>query len=315
MSKQLSERKDTYKILNWSSYNESLKQRGSITVWFGEDAVKSWEYQGKREQGGKIIYSDTAIKTCLIIRKVYHLKLRQTEGFMKSLVSLLGIPLAIPHYSILSRRAGKLNIAIKQFKKQEPIHIVVDSTGLKVYGEGEWKVRQHGWSKHRTWRKLHLGVDPNTHEIVAERLTSNSVDDAEAVADLLKEIPTVVTSFAADGAYDKVKVRKQLVAKGIKQVIPPQKTAVVSKKPPDKALLERDEAIRRIKQIGRAEWKKEVGYHKRSMAEVAMYRYKTILGDKLMSRKFENEAIEARIGCLVLNKMTTLGMPISKKTD
>lgn len=312
MSKQLSKPKDKYKILNWSSYNESLKQRGSITVWFSEDAIQSWNYNGKRGQGGKIIYSDSAIMTCLIIRKVYRLKLRQTEGFMKSLVSLLKISLAIPDYSVLCRRAKNLKVCLKRFDNDEPIHIVVDSTGLKVYGEGEWKVRQHGWSKRRTWRKLHLGVNPGTHEIIAEQLTNNDVDDAEVVPDLLKEIPTGIKSFGGDGAYDKIKVRKTLTSKGIKQLIPPQKKAVISKKP-NKALLERDEAIKRIKEIGRAEWKIEIGYHKRSLSEVAMFRYKTILGDKLMSRKFENEVIEARIGCLILNEMTKLGMPISRK--
>lgn len=312
MSKQLSKGKDKYKILNWSSYNESLKQRGSITVWFSEDAIGSWNYKGKREQGGKIIYSDSAIMTCLVIRKVYHLKLRQTEGFMKSLVSLLSISLSIPNYSILCRRAKNLNVPITRFDNDDPIHIVVDSTGLKVYGEGEWKVRQHGWGKHRTWRKLHLGVNPETHEIIAEILTNNDVDDAEVVAGLLKEIPTRIKSFGGDGAYDKIKVRKSLALKGIKQVIPPQKNAVISKKN-NKSLLERDRAIKKIKKIGRAEWKIEVGYHKRSLSEVAMFRYKTILGDKLMSRKFENEVIEARIGCLILNEMTKLGMPISRK--
>jgi len=312
MSNQQPKGKDKYKILNWSSYNESLKQRGNITFWFSEDAIKSWKYDGKRDRGGKIIYSDTAIKTCLIIRKVYKLKLRQTEGFMRSLVILLKIACPIPDYSRLSRRAKDLDICLKRFKKDEKIDIVVDSTGLKIYGEGEWKVRKHGCSKHRTWRKLHIGINPATHEIVAEVLTDNSVDDAEVIGDLLKGVPATIKSFRGDGAYDKIKVRRILTEMDIGQIIPPQQNAVLSKTH-NPALKIRDQNIRGIKEVGRKEWKKKVDYHKRSLSEVAMFRYKTILGEKLMSRKFENEVTEARIGCFILNEMTKLGMPISKK--
>ena len=312
MSKELIKIKDKYKIVNWSTYNESLKQRGSITIWFSEEAVKSWEYQGKRERGGKIIYSDTAIKTCLVIRKVYGLKLRQTEGFMNSLIGLLKVECGIPDYSQMSRRAKTLELPLKRFNKDEALDIVVDSTGLKVYGEGEWKVRKHGWSKHRTWRKLHIGIDPNTQEIVAEVLTDNSVDDAETVGDLLKQISNTIKSFRGDGAYDKTKVRVLLAEQDVGQIIPPQLNAVV-RKIPDPALKQRDESIKRIAVIGRVKWKQEVGYHKRSLVEVAMFRYKTILGDKMMSRTFKNQETEARIGCLILNEMTKLGMPISRK--
>ena len=313
MNKQPPKAKDKYKILNWSSYNESLKQRGSITLWFSSNAIESWEYTGKRMRGGKLIYSDTAIKTCLIIRKIYGLKLRQTEGFMNSLVRLLNIECPIPDYSRLSRRAKTLKISLKKFKKGEHLDIVVDSTGLKVYGEGEWKVRKHGWSKHRTWRKLHLGMNPDTHEIVAEILTDNGVDDGKVVDDLLKEVPANIKNFRGDGAYDKIKVRTLLTEMDVGQIIPPQHNAVINSKS-NPALKTRDDSIKRIAEVGRAEWKKEIGYHKRSLGEVAMFRYKTILGDKLMSRKFENEVIEARIGCLILNEMTKLGMPISKKS-
>lgn len=314
MNKQQSKCKDKYKILNWSSYNESLKQRGNITFWLSEEAIGLWNYQGKRKPGGKIIYSDTAILSCLIIRKVYRLRLRQTEGFMKSLFSQLNISLPIPDYTLLCRRAKKLKVSLNPFKKEESIDIVLDSTGLKVYGEGEWKVRQHGSSKHRTWRKLHLGVNPETNEIIAEKLTNNGVDDAEVVPDLLKEIPMVIKSFTADGAYDKIKVRTMLTQKGIRQIIPPQKNAVLSKSN-NPILKQRDDDIKKIKEHGSRQWKTEMGYHKRSLSEVAMFRYKTIIGDTLMSRKLENEATEARIGCLILNKIIKLGMPISTKVN
>lgn len=311
-TQQSTKAKEKYKVTNWPEYNQALKQRGSITIWFSEEAISSWEFQGKRKPGGKMVYSDLAIQTCLVIKQVYHLKLRQTQGFMDSLVLLLGLTLKIPDYSNFSRRAKGLHIPLKQFKPGEKINIVVDSTGLKVFGEGEWKVRKHGFGKHRTWRKLHLGIDPSTHEIVASILTENNVDDAEVVPDLLDGISCHINSFTGDGAYDKSKVRKVLGLENIIEIIPPQHNAVLSNNE-EGTSLPRDEAIKKIKELGRAEWKKQTGYHKRSLAEVGMYRYKTIIGDKLSSRKFENEVTEVKIGCFILNRMTKLGMPKSKR--
>lgn len=312
MSKQATmvKNKNKYKITNWSSYNESLKQRGSITIWFNEDIKNAWIYSGKQARGGKVIYSDTAIQICLMISKVYGLALRQTEGFMRSLVRLMKLDIPIPDYTRLSRRAKNLKICLAQFKKNERIDIVLDSTGLKVYGEGEWKVKKHGVGKHRTWRKLHIAIKADTQEIVAEVLSENNVDDGEVVPEILQSIP-FCKSFRGDGAYDTVKVRK-CFDKETKQIIPPRRNAVLSKEP-NEALLQRDEAIKRIKEVGRKQWKVEEGYHKRNLVEVAMFRYKTIIGDKLRFRKFENEVVEAKIGCLILNVMTRLGMPVSMK--
>jgi IS5 family transposase len=311
MSKQQEPKsKDKYKILNWTEYNKSLKARGRITLWISEDAVKSWEYKGPREQGGKVVYSDLAIETCLTIKQVLHLKLRQAEGFVESLLTIMKIEKSVPDYSTLSRRAGALEIDLKANKQSGNIDIVVDSTGLKVYGEGEWKVRKHGWSKHRTWRKLHIGINGETQEIVAEKLTENSTSDAEVTGDLLNEVDEQIGSFTGDGAYDKKNVRKELRKRKIKEVIPPQENAVESK---DSVFKERNKAIKSINKIGRKKWKEKVKYHRRSLVEVAMFRYKTIIGDRINARKFDNEKTEVRINCSILNVMTNLGMPISKK--
>ena len=311
MSKQQEPKsKDKYKILNWTEYNMSLKDRGRITLWISEDAVKSWEYKGPREQGGKIIYSDLAIETCLTIKQVLHLKLRQAEGFVESLLTIMKIEKSVPDYSTLSRRAGALKIDLKATKQSGNIDIVVDSTGLKVYGEGEWKVRKYGWSKHRTWRKLHIGINGDTQEIVAEELTENSVSDADVTEDLLNEAGEEIGSFRGYGAYDKKIVRKELRKRNIKEIIPPQENAVESEDPVFK---ERNKAIKGIKKLGRKKWKQKVKYHKRSLVEVAMFRYKTIIGDRINARKFDNEKTEVRINCSILNVMTNLGMPISKK--
>lgn len=311
MSKQQEfDNKDKYKILNWPEYNKSLKKRGRITLWISDDAIKSWAYTGSRERGGKIEYSDLAIETCLTIKQVMHLKLRQTEGFVNSLFELMSVGKTSPDYSTLSRRAGSLQIKLKATKQKEGIDIIVDSTGLKVYGEGEWKVRKHGWSKHRTWRKLHIGINGVTQEIILEELTGNDTSDAEVAGDLLNDTDEHIHSFTGDGAYDKRNVREKLSKGKIKEIIPPQENAVISK---IRALKERNKAIKHIEQIGRKEWKKQVKYHRRSLVEVAMFRYKTIFGDKINARKFENEKTEVRINCSILNVMTNLGMPISKK--
>lgn len=308
--------KDKYKIKNWPLYNEGLKQRGSITLWLSESAIKGWLVTTKDLRRGRPLqYSDLAITTCLTIRKVFRLGLRQCEGFIKSLFSLLKLNIQVPDYTILCRRAAKLSINLSPLldKSAGPIDIVVDSTGLKVYGEGEWKVRKHGAGKHRTWMKLHLAIDSTSQQIKACKLTTNAEDDASAVKDLLTDTGCHIKSFTGDGAYDKVKVRKSLPVE-VKQIIPPQHNAVKSKGDKD-YLRSRDEALDAIEKVGRKQWKIDIGYHKRSLAETAMCRYKTIVGDGLQSRKTEYQETEAKISCSILNVMLQLIKPISIKIN
>ena len=304
--------KSKYKITNWAEYNKGLKNRGNITVWISDEAIEAWEFVGKRERGGKVDYSDLAIETCLTIKQVMHLKLRQTEGFVESLFAILKVVKSVPDYSTLCRRAGKLKIDLKVVKQGDNITIIVDSTGLKVYGEGEWKVRKFGWCKHRTWRKLHIGINGRTQEIVAEELTENNVADADEIDTLLDSTEEEIDTLIGDGGYDKKNVRRELIKRKIVGVIPPQKNAVLSKDP---TLKERNKAIKSIKKIGRKRWKEKANYHKRSLVEVAMFRYKTIIGDKINARKLENEKTEIRINCAILNIMTRLGMPVSIKIN
>jgi IS5 family transposase len=307
--------KDNYKVVNWRSYNEGLKQRGSITIWISEEVVSQWRECDKSGKRGRAkTYSNLAILTCLTVRKVYHLALRQCEGFVSSFFKQLQVSEEVPDYTTLCRRASSLAIALNQLKTDGITDIAVDSTGLKVYGEGEWKVRKHGYSKYRTWMKLHLGVGIDTQQIEMIALTDNSVDDAEAVKEMLNSVEQGkrVKSFRGDGAYDKEKVRSQLWEDQIEQIIPPQHNAVKSKG--DKPWLQsRDETIEAIKQTGRKEWKQCAGYHKRSLSETAMYRYKTIIGDKLQCRKPKNQLAEAKISCRILNIMILLAKPISVK--
>jgi len=304
--------KEHYKLSNWSGYNESLKQRGSLNIWFDDTVKENWLYNGQQKPGGAVVYSETAITFCLTIRSIFRLPYRQTEGMVKSLMQLSGLYLPVPSYTQFNRRTKSLNV--KMSHRNEDIHLVFDSTGLKVYGEGEWKVRKHGWGKHRTWRKMHLAINATTSDIEAVTLTGNDVDDATEVGTLLNKVAGKITSARGDGAYDKNKVRQQLGNKGIKQTIPPQKNAVI-KDEGESYAIERNEAIRRIKETDRSTWKKESGYHLRSLVETSMHRYKTIFTGTLQSRKIEYESTEVAFKCLLLNKMKNLGMPNSYKVN
>jgi IS5 family transposase len=307
--------KDKYKVVNWKQYTEGLKQRGSINIWISEEVLGQWRESSKTGKRGRAkSYSDSAILTCLTVRKVYHLALRQCEGFVSSFFGQLEISEDVPDYTTLCRRASSLTIALNQLKTDGITDIAVDSTGLKVYGEGEWKVRKHGYSKYRTWMKLHIGVAIATQQIEMIALTGNSVDDAEPVKGMLSGFgkDKRIKSFRGDGAYDKEKVRKQLWKEQIEQIIPPQHNAVKSKG--DKPWLQsRDQTLEAIEQMDRKRWKQSVGYHKRSLSETTMYRYKTIIGDKLQCREPKNQLTEVKTGCRILNKMILLAKPISVK--
>ena len=304
-------RKGTYKITNWSKYNESLVQRGSITFWFSEDVIDQWHHANDRPKvGHPFVYSDTAVECLLVLRELFQLPYRQTEGLGKSLTQLMQIALDIPDYTSLAKRAAKLGVVLDVRKHNGPIDVVVDSTGLKVFGEGEWKMRKHGKSKRRTWRKLHLAVNPDTHEIEAETLTENSCDDASQVDDLLDQVAGSLEAFYGDGAYDQRKVYETLEKQGVRAIIPPRRNAKIwqhgnsGERP-----LTRDVAIREIRQRGRRQWKERIGYHRRSLSETAMYRMKSCFGDHLKNREIENQRTETRLRSKILNKFTQLGLP------
>lgn len=226
------------------------------------------------------------------------------------MIGLLGIDIPIPDYTSLAKRAAKLEVDLGVTRRRGSIDIVVDSTGLKVFGEGEWKARKHGASKRRTWRKLHLAVNADTQEIEAEVLTENSGHDADQVEELLEAIPSPVATFGGDGAYDQWKVYETLEADEIEPIIPPRKNAKIKQHGnSSESPLPRDEAIREIRRVGRKQWKKDAGYHRRSLAETAMYRMQTCFGNQLKNRKLENQQTEVRLRSKILNRFTHLGLP------
>ena len=308
--------KTLYRVKNWSEYEKALVQRGSITFWMSDDFEKTWMYIGKKQRGSQFDYRDQAILVMLTVKEVFHLTNRGVEGFVRSIFQMMKMDLPVPDYSTLSKRGKELKVKKLPKKASQSLNIVMDSTGLKIYGEGEWKVRMHGVSKRRTWRKLHVGANPEDGEIQAVLLTENNVSDDVAVEKLLDQIEQTIIHFAADGAYDKRKVYDSLNAHSpdVNILIPPRKNARIWKHGNTKTeRLKRDENLRSIRKDGRKEWKKNSGYHVRSLAETTMFRLKTIFGDNLSARLLETQTTQALVRCAALNKMTHLGMPQSCK--
>ncbi len=261
--------KATYRLRNWKQYNAALVQRGSLTVWVSEDLLPAWnntERTGRR--GTPRTYTDAVILCMASLQEIYHLPLRATEGLLSSVVKMMGVELAAPDHTTLSRRRKVLEVSLPRRRQSEPLHLVVDSTGVKVYGEGEWKVRQHGYSKRRTWRKLHLGADEATGEIVAAVVSTNNFTDGQVLPDLLEQVADDIKQVSGDGGYDKRNCYDAIGARGARAAIPPQKNAKIWQHGNSRQeRLARDENVRACRRKGRAAWKRESGYHRRSLAE------------------------------------------------
>ena len=309
--------KVVYRVKNWSSYNRALVARGSLTVWIDDSLWRQWYAQGPSQRGAQFVYSDPTIEWMLTMRVLLKLPLRQTQGFIQSLLDLMQLALATPDYSTLSRRQGSLAVVLPTRCPDTPMHLVVDSTGLKVYGEGEWKVRQHGWTKRRT---LHVGANEATGEVVAQTLTSHRIDDASQVAPLLTQVDEAVGAVGGDGAYDKQKVFDALATPpsgpSIVPLIALRKDAKIQQHGNCKApALARDEILRAMRHKGRKAWKQASGYHRRSLAETQIYRYKQLIGNTLKARTEANQQVESRLGCALLNRMIHLGKPESYRVE
>lgn len=307
--------KPLYRVKNWAEYDKALVQRGSLTFWLSDDFETTWRPIGAKQRGSQFAYSAQAIGVMLTVKEVFHLTNRGVEGLMRSIFHLLALSLSVPDHSTLSRRGKDLPVALPK-TAQPSMDVVLDSTGLKIYGEGEWKVRKHGASKRRTWRRLHIGVNPANGEIQAVLLTETKVTDAAAVKPLLAQIEAPIDQLAADGAYDQRQVYDGVNAHSPKAriVIPPRKNARIWTHGNTKAERhKRDENLRAIRKSGRKTWKQESGYHARSLAETTMFRLKTIFDDRLSTRLLTTQTTQASIRCAALNQMTQLGMPHSEK--
>lgn len=277
--------KQKFKITNWSAYNKALRQRGSLTIWLDESAIAAWTDCAKPEGRGRPLhYTDMAITTVLMMKRVFNLPLRALQGFVDSIFTLMALPLRCPDYSLVSKHAKSVNISIKTPTRGEISHLVIDATSLKVFGEGEWKVRQHGADRRRVWRKLHLAADGVTHEIICADLSLSGTTDAQALPGLINQTHRKIREASADGAYDTRYCHDALLRKKIRPLIPPRNGAQYW---PGR-YHERNHAVANQHLSGGNDvWKKKVGYHRRSVAETAMFRIKTLLGGHLSLRDYD----------------------------
>jgi Transposase DDE domain len=308
-----------YRVTNWPDYDRALQRRGSLTVWVTPEALAAWHPPLTGGRGRPRDYSEVAIETGHLLRLAFGRPWRQTEGLLRSLTALLGVSVGVPDHTTFSRRSPGLALArsLAQAQRTGPVHVVIDATGLKVYGAGEWLVEKHGERGRRTWRKLHLAIDPASGEILASELTTSEEGDASQVGPLLDQITAPIASVTADGAYDGEPVYRAVAERQsdppVAVIIPPRAGAVPGPTA-DTAPSQRDRHIRMIRDKGRMGWQKAVGYGRRSLGETAVLRYKTIIGRGLRARTLPAQKTEARVGCSVLNRMTRLGMPVSQRT-
>jgi len=298
--------KMSFKVQNWPEYEAGLRRRGSLTLWIEDSALEHWQSCG---QGGQARYTDAAIQTSLMVRTAFKLPLRQTEGLMASILTLMDLTLSAPDHTTVSRRAVALRVIQPAQVPPGPLHVLIDSTGLQVYGAGQWLEAKHGVKSRRTWRKLHLAVNAASGVIVAQTLTDQDAGDPPQVAPLLDQIDDPIARVTADGAYDGAPTYQAVAAygDGIKVVIPPRSTAVPSGDPG--VPTQRDRHLAMIAEQGRLSWQVATDYGQRSLVETTMGRYKALIGPRLRARGFAAQQTEATIGVAVLNRMLAAGRP------
>lgn len=300
--------KMAFKVRNWPAYEAGLRRRGSLTLWIEDAALSQWQTVGP---SGQARYSDAAIQTTLMVRTAFKLPFRQTEGLIASVMVLMALTLSAPDHTTMSRRTVRLPVVRQISVPHGPLHLLIDSTGLKVYGAGQWLEAKHGAISRRTWRKLHLAVDAANGTIVAQTLTDQDVDDPSQVEPLLDQIDIPIARVTADGAYDGAPTYATIATYGddIEVVIPPRSTAVVGGE--RGSFAQRDRHLEMIMERGRLAWQKAADYGKRSLIETTMGRYKAVIGPRLRARGFAAQETEVAIGVEVLNRMLAAGRPDS----
>src|ERR1019366_8621591 len=285
-----------HRVTNWRDYDTALLNRGSLTIWFTDEALAGWKAQPRTTPGGQPHYSNLAIETALTLRAVFRLALRQSEGLIGSIMRMLEIDLPVPDHTTLSRRACGLPVQMPRGNETGELHLIVDGAGLKLRGAGEWLFEKHGTTKRRAWRKLHIGIDAGNGEVVAFDLTDKDVDDAFHVPTLLDQLTQDPASFMADGAYDRAATYDAILARNpsARFIVPPCNGSV----PGPTATIsptQRDLHVLAVDEHGRMNWQKASGYNTRSKVEAAISRYKRVIGDTLKSRHDTRRATEVAI--------------------
>jgi hypothetical protein len=307
-----------FKITNWSEYETGLCRRGSLTLWITPEALSSWQAPKRTTRGGQPRYSDLAIETALTLGLVFGLRLRQTEGLLTSVLKLMRLDLAVPDHTTLSRRARTWQSADRRDSRSAsikgPVHVLIDSTGLEVYGAGQWLEEKHGAKSRRGWRKLHLALDADSGDIIAHVMTSQDMGDSSQVGPLLNQIDGPIGKFTADGAYDGDPtygaVSRHSTDAAV--IIPPRANTIDRSETGIDS--QRDRHIAAINTDGRMKWQTATGYGKRSLVEAAIGRYKSIIGHRLRARSFRAQQTEVAIGCAVLNRMLACARPKSVRS-
>ncbi|OHX19370.1 IS5 family transposase [Chromobacterium sphagni] len=296
-----------YRTANWKAYNQALIQRGSLSIWL--DTSMSWRATRQGKRGRTQAYSDAAIPFCLTIKNLFGLPLRQTIGFIQSLLKLAGLDWSVPDYSTLSRRQQTLQVSIPYQKRSGALHILVDSTGIKMLGEGEWKTKKHGAEYCRQWRKVHLGIDAKTLQIRAMEVTDKRQGDAQMLPSLLVQIPAdePIACVSGDGAFDTKACHEAIAARGAIGCIPTRKNARPWKGSWP-GVLARNEILRATKRLGRAIGKRWSGYHRRSLVETKMHGFK-LLGERVTARCFDGQVAELQVRAAILSRFSMLGRP------
>lgn len=296
-----------YRTTNWKTYNAALKARGSLTMWL--DQGMQWLGTASGKRGRSPTFSDAAIQFCLSIKCLFGQPLRQALGMVQSLLRLAKLDWPVPDFSTVCRRQKTLQAQLSYQPGKSPLQLLVDSTGIKFLGEGEWKRKKHGAEYRREWRKVHLGIDAQTLEIRAIEVTSNAIGDAPMLPELLAQIPTdePISAVYADGAYDTRDCLDAIAERQATAVIPPRKNACVWKKS-SPGSEHRNEAVRACKRLGRRIWKVWSGYHRRSLVETKMHCFKR-LGERVTARTFERQVVELHVRVALLNRFSQIGRP------
>jgi hypothetical protein len=300
--------KARYRTRNWREYDRGLIARGDLTVWISPELA--WHAaDGTGRRGRPLVFTDAAIQAVLTLKVPCQLPLRAAQGMAESPIRLAGLDWRAPHYSTLPRRRRDLTVTIPYRPRGGPLHLVIDGTGLKVLGEGEWKVRRHGAGKRRAWREVHLVVDAGSHEVRAVEMTDHRRGDGGIVPGLLAQLPQAerIAVISGDGAYDTRGVHEASASREADLVVPPRRNGK-----PWRARTagagERNETLRAIRRPGRRLWKRWSGYHRRSLAETAMSRLKR-LGERLGARDPARQVAEVQVRGAILNTLNRLGMP------
>ena len=302
--------KMSFKVENWPEYQAGLRRRGSLTLWIEDVALDHWQSCGP---GGQARYTDAAIQTSLIVRTAFKLPLRQVEGLITSVLTLMDLTISAPDHTTVSRRAVQLSVIRPPPVPHGPLHVLIDSTGLQVHGAGHWLEAKHSAKSRRKWRKLHLAVDAASGMIVAQTLTDQDADDPSQVVPLLDKIDGRIARVTADGAYDGAPTYQTIATHGdrIEVVIPPRLTAVRTGE--SDSPTPRDRHLEMITERGRLAWQVATNYGQRSLVETTMGRYKALIGPRLRARGFAAQQTEAATGVAVLNRMLVAGRPKSAR--